>query len=207
MKKIAFAALIAAFFATAASATVLTGKLNVDNSFAAYYTTNNAIQGTLIASGNDWTHTYLLSQALTTGTTGYLHIKAVNSGGPGGFLGAFTLSDAGFKFANNTQTLLTGDSALGYNTTGWSNAWSTPVIEGVNGVGPWGTMAAYGSSNPDWVWKSQTIGRDDFSTVYFSAKLISTGIVVDNNLPEPGSLALIGLGLAGLAGLRKRRAA
>jgi hypothetical protein len=30
---------------------------------------------------------------------------------------------------------------------------------------------------------------------------------VQGNIPEPGSLALLGLGFAGLAGLRRRRAA
>lgn len=217
MKKSIFAAAIAAaavLFAAPASATLLTGTLRVDDQFDAYFSTNNGVQGDLIASGDDWRATYTLSDAMTAGQSGFLHIVAHNVGGAGGFLGAFYFSDSNFKFANGTQTLLTGDSAWTYNTTGWansSNAWSTPVNEGEEGVGPWNATPALAAANPSWIWNHlSSASHPDTNTLYFSAKLISNSNVTgDANgvVPEPASLALFGLGIAGMAAMRKRRAA
>ena len=208
MKKSLLAAAIAAttvLFAAPASATLLTGKLNVDDQFQAYFSTNNGVQGNLIASGNAWETTYSLSQALTAGQSGFLHIQAHNGGGPGGFLGAFSLSDSNFKFANGTQSLLTGDSAWTYNTSGWtSNQWFTPVNEGAEGVAPWHAISALASANPSWIWNYVSNNSGDTNTLYFSAQVISN---TAGNVPEPASLALFGLGIAGIAVMRKRRAA
>ena len=216
MKKSLLAAAIAAatvLFAAPASATLLTGTLAVDNEFQAYFSTNNGAQGSLITSGNNWQTTYSLSQAMTAGQSGYLHIVAHNTGGPGGFLGAFAFSDSNFKFANGTQSLLTGDSAWTYNTTGWTNTgnqWFTPVNEGTEGVSPWGTVPALANANPTWIWNYVSNTGNDTNTLYFSAKLISNGngtADATGNVPEPASLALFGLGIAGIAAMRKRRVA
>ena len=214
MKKSLLAAAIAAttvLFAAPASATLLTGTMTVDNEFQAYFSTNNAQQGSLITSGTSWQTTYSLSQAMTAGQSGFLHIVAKNTGGPGGFLGAFAFSDSNFKFANGTQSLLTGDSAWTYNNTGWtntSNQWFTPVNEGAEGVAPWNTVSALANANPTWIWSYASNTGTDTNTLYFSAKLISNATAdAAGNVPEPASLALFGLGIAGMAALRKRRAA
>ncbi len=209
MKKSLIAAAIATaaavLAAAPASATVLTGTLTADNSFQAYFSTSNANPGVLVASGNDWGSTVSYTQALTAGQSGFIHVVASNAGGPGGFLGAFSLSDSNFKFANGTQSLLTGDSGWTYNATGWTNAsnqWFTPANEGAEGVGPWGTVPALAAANPSWIWNYVSNNGNDFNTLYFSAQVIAN----NTNVPEPASVALFGLGIAGLAAMRKRRA-
>src|ERR1039458_8120985 len=66
-----------------AQATTINGNMTVDNAFYAYVSTNNAVLGTLVASGNSWPTTFSLSAALTPGVTNYLQIVAINYGGPG----------------------------------------------------------------------------------------------------------------------------
>jgi hypothetical protein len=200
MKKIAFMLLMLSV-SCSASATVINALTNVDNGFNAYISTSDATLGTLIGSGANWSVTNSYSAVLTSGVTQYLHIVASNAGGPGGFLGAFTLSDAGFVFANGTSSLLTGDSAWGQNLSGFGNAYAAAVNEGVNGVGPWGFQAAYGALNPSWIWNYYSKASSDFNTVYFSTTI--------NKVPEPAtySLLLLGLGLIGFTSWRNRKSA
>ena len=101
------AALAAIASVSTAQATTLSGNLTADNDFAAYISTDDSVLGTVLTGGNDWTITNTLSQSLTAGVTNYLHIVALNQGGPDGFIGSFSLSDSLFKFANGTQSLVT----------------------------------------------------------------------------------------------------
>ena len=101
-----------------ASASTISGNLTADNAFFAYISTDNSTLGTLVASGNTWPTTFTISAAaLTPGVANYLQIEVINYGLRDGFMGDFTLSDAGFGFANGTQSLLT-------ETTDWVGAYN-----------------------------------------------------------------------------------
>ena len=204
--------LLFAFFAatatTPALATpfeILSGTVNTDNSFQAYISTSDSVQGTLIGSGSYWGTTSSFTDSLAAGATYYLHIVAVNAGGPGGLLGAFTLSDNQFSFANGSSTLLTGDTALVQNLTGFGNTYNATVSEGVNGASPWGLQSGYGSYSPSWVWNYNSVGSSDYNTVYFSAAINATAAPV----PEPteGALLLSGFGLLAFIASRRKKSA
>lgn len=203
--------LAALSFAECAHASTISGKFNVDNAFFAYLSTNNTSLGTLVASGNNWGTTYTFSNfALTAGQTYYLQVEAINEGGPGGFLGQFTLSDTAFHFANGSQTLLTEttDWLASYNDSNSneiSQPWVTPtgavIDEGANGVSPWGVQSGV-SASAHWIDAATNgLGVCGNCTVDFSATILSSVAPT----PEPGTLGLLGSALLGFGLLRFRR--
>ncbi|WP_334106503.1 PEP-CTERM sorting domain-containing protein [Methylobacillus sp.] len=162
--------------------------------------------GTTIFSGNHWGMAYgFINYALTPGQNYYLHVVATNldfqSHGyfvDAGFLGSFSLSDAGFSFANGTQTLVT-------NTTDWTVSASrgfwevpaeTPVGDRTNGAAPWGQHLGI-DSNATWIWHSS----NNTQVAYFSTMITAA-------VPEPSSYALLlaGMGILGFAASRKKPA-
>lgn len=210
----AASALFALSFAPRAGATTITANLTADNAFFAYISTSNSTLGTLVANGNDWGTTFNFSNVpLNPGQTYFIQIEGINYGGPGAVIGDFTLSDAGFHFANGTQNLVT-------ETTDWSaifndsnsdpstpQPWVTPtgavISEGFNGVGPWGFRSGIGPA-AEWI-DGATNGLSICSscTVDFSAVITPNSGAV----PEPGTLGLFVCTLAGAGLIRLRRRA
>jgi hypothetical protein len=174
--------------------TTLDISLTVDNEFYLYMSTDDSVSGELIGSGNDWQTTYSLSYTLTPGNTYYIHVIGIDWGSREGFLGEFSLSDTLFKFQNDTQTLLTNTTDWRVNNTGFGDTYFTPITYGQNGVSPWGVRPGI-SSSAYWIWDT-----DASDTVYFSTTITPSTAAV----PEPSTLLLLGSGLIGLAGLRKR---
>jgi hypothetical protein len=208
-------------FSGAQATQVLSGSFTADNYIYVYLSTSASQLGTLIGSGGSWSSTfYVTPTSLNAGTTYYLNVEAINgdsgSYSAGGFIGDFSLS-GGAIFSNGSSELLTSGSGWlgGYNDSNNSFAqqpWVQPtgsvLVEGANGVGPWGTVSGV-SAAADWIW-SADLRSDNGSTapgnqcasctVDFQTSFSTAAAV-----PEPASALLFAGGVAGLAALRARR--
>jgi hypothetical protein len=195
-------------------ATTLSGSLTADNVLVAAISTNDSVFGTQLGPQHENFGVLLdISTPLIAGTIYYLHIIAVNglgvphnpeSGNPDGFIGRFTLSDAGFAFANGTPSLGTEDSTnwrAHILDDGWVLPTGTPILRaanGPNGFG-WPTFASLGDA--EWIWgpNPETVGRALFSTTIVP--------LATSEVPLPAALPLFAGCLAGLGllGWRRRR--
>jgi len=207
---------LAAFVLIAVSfsaATTLSGNLTADNGFYAYISTDNSQRGSLLAWGDSWETTYSFTDAtLSPGVTNYLHIEAFNWYLAAAFIGQFSLTGSGFRFANGAQTLLT-DSAdwsgiyndaffLPEPTPAPEQPWVLPtsgvVTYGQNGVGPRYLMPLIDSS-AQWIWPNDPASACEFCVVDLSTPIYST-------IPEPTALDLSCLALAAICLKLIRRA-
>ena len=187
-------ALAAFAVAGAAQASTVSTDMTVDNAFNFFISTNDSVPGIPFGTGNNWPQTYSFTGLLTPGVTNYLHIQAINAGGPGMFIGDYRLSDSSFQFANGSQTLFTETQDWRVSPTGFGSGYVTPIDEGPNGTGPWGSFPAMGSAH--FIWES---GVPENTTIYFSS-------VITPTIPEPETYAMImaGLGLMGFMARRRR---
>ncbi len=214
--------LAASLAAAGAHATsVLSGSFTADNDVFVYLSTNASQLGTLIGSGNNWQSTFYVTPAsLNPGTTYYLNVEAINGDGgaysAGGFIGNFTLA-GGSTFSNGQTELLTSSTGwlASYNDSNgadvaqpWVRPTGTAVSEGANGVSPWGTVSGV-SSAAQWIWASDLQSGSGSApgnqcascTIDFQTSFTTAGTAV----PEPGSIAMLGAGLAGFAFARRKR--
>jgi hypothetical protein len=203
-----------AFNANLVHATTLTSGVNVDDEFNEYISSSatNLTNATLIQSGENWGQTFTATSAALTGPTEYLIIEAFNLGGPGGFLGDFSLSNTGYQFANGTQTLLTGNpgwnvsvtNLAGTSTNIVSNPYVSATNEGQNGVGPWGFQ---GNVNPNADWITDSTGGNPLGNGGYSTMFFETAITATQTIPEPKSIALLAAGLLGFYVSRRKNQA
>ena len=197
-------------------ATTVSGSTTADDAFFAFLSTNNSVLGTQVASGNFFRTVFTIpATALTPGVTNYLQLEVINVGGPGGYIGDFSLSDTGFHFASGTQSLSTDITNWAgiYNSSNFSESvqpWVMPtggvVSFGANGVGPWGPLSGI-SSGALWIWPNDSSSLPGptspcgWCTVDFSIPISPASSAV----PEPTSLLMLGSGVLGLAGVLRRR--
>lgn len=200
-----------ALFGAAASvqATTLTGSMTTDNAFYAFISTNDAVLGTQIGSGNNWQQSFSLTPTTLTASTYYLQIEAINYGLQGGFSAVLNLSDTGYRFANGSQTLTTDPANLAYWSGGYNsnNSTVTPQtwVQPTGGVlqdttYTWGNRA--GTAN--WIWPSDNssypggpYGTCTTCTVDFSVAISA--------VPEPSTWAMMIFGFLGVGLVAYRR--
>jgi hypothetical protein len=197
-----------------AEATTLSGQLTADNVFVAFLSTDDSVLGTeVVSQKEDFTQLFSFSQPLVAGTTYFLHVVGVNAlgvphnpdaGNPDGFIGRFTLNDAGFAFANGTQTLVT-EATNNWRAQGvgggdsWFAPVGTPVLREDNGPG------GFYSPFPElgvaqWIWGVEVgVGRAFFSTTIIP--------LTRADVPAPAALPLLAMGLIGLRWLRRAKRA
>ncbi len=188
MKKTAcFALSLTLLFVMDAQGTVLNASTSVDNGYEIFISTDDGLAGTSFGFGADWPTTFDDSTVLAAGTDYFLHVRAYDVGGIGGFLGEFSLLGGGHTFVSGGTSLLT--SANGdwqANNTGWGDPY-LPVLTdlGGHGAGPWGMRPGI-DGLARWIW---TGDGDADDLVFFSTQISATAV------PAPGSVLLFSLGL------------
>jgi MSHA biogenesis protein MshQ len=154
------------------SSSELTGNLNVDNTFEAYISTDDSLQGNFLSSGNDWQSTNTLISTLAPGQDYYLHIKATDTDGAAGFLGDFAITGTKHTFSNDLTTLNTNTTDWVVSTVGWNN-YQPPTHYGMNGDAPWGTRAGVNAS-AQWIWSSN---NEADNAAYFSTHIVAPAVI------------------------------
>jgi hypothetical protein len=220
MKKVIFAVLmVLCFYVPQAQAYVVTATLTADNHYALY--SGNAT-GSLLnfigrneygTNGAPGQYNWSLPETFNFSTSdSYLYVvgwddaRTANS-----WIGQFSITGLG-TVLSNTQDWESkvgtgvnpgeyGDLNLVTVTADIAAAgWSAPNVSTANGTAPWGTIPGI-SPQADFIWRdtfSSPNGNDGTYAIFRTDFLVTA-------TPEPATMVLFGMGLAGLGVLRRRK--
>lgn len=192
-------------FSVSASAIRYTTTLTADNHYALYIGTEDDLEYIGRDSSTDnWSNAETFDFDLSAGESIYIAVWSDDTQAQG-LIG---------QFVSEYNTLLT-------NTSDWKvylsfsdlddnadapdleakfvegeETWEAVTHSIDHGSDPWGTIAGI-SHEASWIWGSPLQPGSDFGEYQVFR-------ITPNTVPEPGTMALIGLGLLGLAIFRKR---
>jgi len=200
--------------------------LTADNHYVLYYGTEDANSLTYVgqnevtdigsSGGRAWTNPETWN--FTTDRGDYLYVLGWSDDASAqGWIGEFNYNNGFDVFSNKKDWeyfSASRDLDPGYvwidsnERTGLKNliqsansgipqGWSAVQYSLPNGSSPWGLYSQI-SQDASWIWGTPLIGSG-FSGEYF---IFRTKI---DPVPEPATMLLMGIGLAGLAGIRKRK--
>lgn len=199
-----------ALVAAAAQADLVTAHLAADNSFAIYTGNADGSGLTYIGRNTDhWMTTHTFNFNIEGGD--YLYLAAWSDDAAAqAIIGDFS-TDMGQNFVTGTgweahltftdiddyftflPTLAHVSSEIGENT------WSTVTHVADNGVSPWGVRPGI-SASADWMWGSPIEPGSGYGEYQIFRMQVGESTAA---VPEPGTMALMGLGIVGLAGWRR----
>jgi len=153
------------------------------------------------ANAGDWRFADSYTLDLGAGTHYFawfgLNVGTGSSTNPAGFLaeitrsGASSSSSSAWDIATSFDDVFGGtavwESATQYGANGGANIWTSVAGGPIAGI----------SSDAQWIWSANNFNADMDQEVVFRTSV---------TIPEPGTLALLGIGLLGMALSRRRKA-